>query len=202
MKLYYKPGACSLASHIVLREIGAEFAIEAVDTDAGRTETGADYSAINKKGYVPALRMDDGEILTEGPAILQYLADSTPEAKLTPKVGTSERARMMELLTFVSSELHKAFGPLFRSDASDAQQADARTLVAKKFDVVEDHLADGRATVVPGQFTIADAYLFVVANWANFTGIDLSNWTRLHAYVANIGQRPSVQAALKSEGLA
>lgn len=201
MKLYYKPGACSLASHIALIEIGAPFEIVAVDTAAGHTEGGDDYLQINPKGYVPALQLDDDSVLTEGPAILQFLADGHPSANLVPAVGTMDRARMLEQLTFVSSELHKAFGPLFQDTSTEAEQAKARTTVGGKFDTVEKLFADGRQTVVEGQFTIADAYLFVVANWANFTGIDLARWPQLADFVARVAQRPAVQKALSAEGL-
>lgn len=199
MKLFYKPGACSLASHIVLHEIGGPFDIEPVDTVAGRTASGNDYRQINPKGYVPALQLDDGQILTEGPAILQYLADGAPKAALAPTVGTVARARMLEQLTFVSSELHKAFGPLFRDGSSEAEKSAAREAVARKFDHVEAAFANDHTS--EETFTIADAYLFVVANWANFTGIDLAKWPRLSAFVARIAARPTTQAAMRVEGL-
>ncbi|EBA17487.1 glutathione S-transferase [Roseobacter sp. SK209-2-6] len=201
MKLYYKPGACPMASHIALHETGRAFEIEAVDTAVGRTETGADYHAINPKGYVPALGLDDGSILTEGPAILQYIADSHPEAGLAPKVGTLARARMQEQLNWIGTELHKAFGPLFRDGTSEAGKDEARTAVAGKFDLIEAQLADGREWLVAGQFSVADAYLFVVSNWANFTGIDLARWPNLVAFVTRTASRPSAQAAMRAEGL-
>ncbi|WP_422063931.1 glutathione transferase GstA [Shimia sp.] len=201
MKLYYKPGACSLASHIALQEIGAVFDIESVDTDAGRTHSGADYSKVNPKGYVPALQLADGEVLTEGPAILQFLADTNPAAGLSPEVGSLLRARMQEQLTFVSSELHKAFSPLFSSDITEEGKSNARAAVARKFDVLEQHFSDGRQMLVGDQFTVADAYLFVVANWANFTGINLADWPQLAAFVARISEKPTVQRALRAEGL-
>lgn len=200
MKLYYKPGACSLASHITLQEIGLPFQIEAVDTTLGKTETGADYTAINAKGYVPALQLADGDVLTEGPAILQYLADIHPEASLVPAIGSKDRARTLEQLTFVSSELHKAFGPLFRDGSSDAEKEKARDAVRGKFNSIEALLQDGRDTIIPGQFTIADAYLFTVSNWANFTAIDLADYPRIAAYLGRIADRPAVQRALKAEG--
>jgi glutathione S-transferase len=201
MKLFYKPGACSLASHIALNEINAPFELVAVDTVAGLTNGGGDYLKINPKGYVPALQLDDDNILTEGPAILQFLADEHPSAHLIPAIGTMDRTRMLEQLTFVSSELHKAFGPLFQDTSSEAEQAKAREAVGRKFDIVETVLSDGRQTLVDGQFTIADAYLFVVANWANFTGIDLLQWPQLAGFVARVAQRPAVQKALSAEGL-
>ena len=201
MKLFYKPGACSLASHIALNEINAPFELVAVDTASGLTNGGGDYLKINPKGYVPALQLDDDNILTEGPAILQFLADEHPSAHLIPAVGTMDRTRMLEQLTFVSSELHKAFGPLFQDTSSEAEQAKAREAVGRKFDIVETVLSDGRQTLVDDQFTIADAYLFVVANWANFTGIDLLQWPQLAGFVARVAQRPAVQKALSAEGL-
>ncbi|KPB00378.1 glutathione transferase GstA [Ahrensia marina] len=201
MKLYYKPGACSLASHIVLYELGVPFEIEKVDTAAGLTQSGADYSKINAKGYVPTLQMTDDAYLTEGPAILQFLADTKPETGLAPAIGTLERARMLEQLTFVSSELHKAFGPLFKEDVTEDEKANSRKAVAQKFNSVESLFADDRETVTGSNFTIADAYLFVVANWANFTGIDLQGWPKLEAYLARISERSSVQIAMRAEGL-
>ena len=202
MKLFYKPGACSMASHIVLHELGVPFEVEAVDTSAGKTASGADYGKINAKGYVPTLVMDDGASLTEGPAILQYLADAHPEAGLLPNAGSIDRARVVEALTYVSSELHKAFGPLFNPAASVSEQDAARASVATKFDHIEAILQDGRSTITPGNFTIADAYLFVVSNWANGTGIDLANWPNLAAYVTRMAQRPATQKAMRAEGLA
>ncbi|UWQ27105.1 glutathione transferase GstA (plasmid) [Leisingera aquaemixtae] len=201
MKLYYKPGACPLASHIALYETGRPFDIEAVDTAAGRTESGADYRAINPKGYVPALGLDDGSILTEGAAVLQYIADSHPAAGLAPAAGTLARARMQEQLNWIGSELHKAFGPLFREGTSEAGKDDARSAVAGKFDFIEAQLADGREWLVEGRFSVADAYLFVVSNWANFTGIDLARWPNLAAFVSRSAARPSAQAAMRAEGL-
>ncbi|UWQ52042.1 glutathione transferase GstA (plasmid) [Leisingera caerulea] len=201
MKLYYKPGACPLASHIALQETGRPFEIEAVDTAAGRTESGADYRAINPKGYVPALHLDDGSVLTEGAAVLQYIADSSPEAGLAPAAGTMDRARMQEQLNWIGTELHKAFGPLFREGTSEADKEAARTAVAGKFDIIEAQLEDGRAWLVADRFSVADAYLFVVSNWANFTGIDLARWPRLAAFVSRCAARPSAQAAMRAEGL-
>ncbi|NVO58548.1 glutathione transferase GstA [Rhodobacteraceae bacterium B1Z28] len=201
MKLYYKPGACPLASHIALHETGRPFEIEAVDTAAGQTESGADYHTINPKGYVPALGLDDGSVLTEGAAVFQFIADSNPEAGLAPVAGTLARARMQEQLNWIGTELHKAFGPLFRDGTSEADKDATRTAVAGKFDLIEVQLQDGREWLVSNQFSVADAYLFVVANWANFTGIDLSRWPRLAAFVSRSAARPSAQAAMRAEGL-
>ena len=201
MKLYYKPGACSLASHIALYETGAVFQIEAVDTDRGRTATGADFRAMNPNGYVPALQLDEGEILTEGAAVLQWIADKHPGAGLAPNAGTLDRARLQEALNWISSELHKAFGPLFRASARDEDRATARINVAAKLNRAEAMLADGRDWLVAGRFSVADASLFAVANWANFTGIDLARWPALAAHVARVAARPSAQKAMKAEGL-
>ena len=201
MKLYYSPGACSMASHIVLTEIGQPFEVERVDKATKKTATGADFLALNPKGKVPVLD-HQGEVLTEGPAILQFVADAAGAEALAPKAGTLARARVNEALTYVSSELHPAFSPLFNPDATDAAKETAKTQVQKKFDWLEAKLSDGRAYLTGAQFTIADAYAFVVANWANFTGIPLDGWPRLKDFVARVAGRPATQATLKAEGLA
>ncbi len=201
MKLYIKPGACPLASHIALFETGAAFETEAVDTDTGRTGTGGDFRQINPKGYVPALELDDGAVLTEGAAVLQFIADQHPETGLAPQPGTLERARLHEALNWISSELHKAFGPLFRTGSSEEAKSTARDVVATKFDLIEDQFSDGRDWLVTGRFTVADAYLFAVSNWANFTGIELSRWPNLAAFVDRVAARPATQSALRAEGL-
>jgi glutathione S-transferase len=201
MKLYIKPGACSMASHIVLTEIGGEFAVEMVDTDAGETASGANYREINPKGKVPALEID-GEILTEGPAILQFLGDRAGNTNLAPSGGTLARARVNEVLNFTGTELHVAFGPLFDRWASDAQKEGARRAVAGKLDWLEDRLADGRDHLTGADFTIADAYAFVVTNWADSSGIALTRWPLLSAFMARVGARASVQRVLQAEGLA
>lgn len=201
MKLYYKPGACPMASHIALLEAGETFELEMVDTDTGRTEHGADYKAINPEGYVPALELDDGAILTEGPAILQFIADSHPQSGLAPAPGTLARARVQETLNWTGTELHKAFGPLFRNGASDAEKTRARAAVGRKFNHIEALLSDGRTWLVEDRFSIADAYLFVVANWANFKEISLADWPNLAAFVARAAERPTAQSAMRAEGL-
>lgn len=201
MRLFYKPGACSLASHIVLHELGVPFDIERVDTAKGRTETGRDFSDISPNGYVPALELDTGDILTEGAAILQYLADQHPEHHLAPAAGTLTRARVQEYLNYTSSELHKAFGPLFTPAATEDDKVRARESVSRKLDYVETALGDGRDYLVDGQFTVADAYLFVVCNWSNFVGIDLATWPHVKAFVTRIAARRAAQAAMKAEGL-
>lgn len=197
MKLYFKPGACSLATHIVLRELGIDFTLEPVDTQAQRTESGIDYKTVNPKGYVPAL--DTGRaVLTEGAAILQYLAESTT---LIPDVGTLERARLQEHLNYIASELHKAFGPFFKASATDEQRAQALETILRHFDYLESLLDDGRAYLVGDTFTVADAYLFVVCSWAAVPGIDLKDWPFLNTLWNRMAARPSVKAAMLSEGL-
>lgn len=202
MKLYYKPGACSLASHIMLHEVQADFEIEAVDTDAGLTASGADYRAINANGYVPSLTTQDGETLSEGVAILQFIADNTPDKAYAPAPGSLQRARMHQHLNYAAAELHKSWGPLFANAATDAEKQAATTQVHAKFDHLEQVLADGRVYLVDDTFSVADAYTFVLVNWANFKAIDLTNWPRLAAYHARIAARPAVQSALIAEGLA
>lgn len=201
MKLFYKPGACSLATHITLNEIAATFEIESVDTDAGKTSSGLDFRTINPKGYVPALRLGSGEVLTEGAAILQNLADNHPQYGLAPKPGSVERARLQEYLNYSSSELHKAFTPFFTASATEQDKEKAAKNVAGKFNYLEALFADGRAYLLGADFSVADAYLFVVCNWSNFVGIDLKAWPSLAAFVERTSQRPSAQAAMKAEGL-
>lgn len=201
MKLYYKPGACSLASHIALTEVGAPFEIESVDTDAALTETGDAYLDINPKGYVPTLKLDDDVLITEGAAVLQYIADTNPSANLAPAAGTLSRTRVQEFLNWTAAELHKAFSPLFNSRTTEQGKEDARKAVAKRFDLLEPQLADGRTWLVDDTFSVADAYLFVVANWANFTEIDLKPWPSIAAYIERAAARPASQKAMRAEGL-
>ncbi len=201
MRLFYKPGACSLASHIVLHELGIPFEIERVDTEKGTTATGRNFREISPNGYVPALELDSGDILTEGAAILQNLADQHPEKRLTPPAGTLPRTRVQEYLNFTASELHKAFGPLFSGAATDEDKADGRANVSRKLDYVETLIGDGRDYLVDERFSVADAYLFVVCNWCNFVGIDLATWPNVQAFVARVAARPAAQVAMKAEGL-
>jgi glutathione S-transferase len=201
MKLYNKPGACSLASHIVLIEVGATFDVDEVDTELGKTKSGLDYSDINPKGYVPALELDTGEVLTEGPSILQYIADQNPQSSLAPAVGTIARTRMQEYLNYTGAELHKAFGPFFSTTATDEDKEMAGANVAKKFDYLNALFGDGRTYLLGDNFSVADAYLFVVSNWSNFVGIDLKNWPNIAAFVDRVANRPAAQAAMKAEGL-
>jgi len=200
MKLYYSPGACSLAPHIALREAGIGVELEQVDLAKKRTASGRDYTEVNPKGYVPALELDDGQVLTEAAAVLQYIGDLEPGAGLAPPAGTMERYRFVEWLTFVSSEIHKSFGPLWKPDTPEQTKQAARDLLARRFDHLEGALG-GKPYLAGERFTAADAYLFTVLNWTAFHDIDLGKWPVLHAYAARVGSRPAVQEALKAEGL-
>lgn len=200
MKLYYSPGACSLSPHIVLREAGLPFELEKVDLKTKLTETGADYRTINPKGYVPALRLNDNAVLTEGPAIVQYLADLVPEKALVPPAGTMERYRAMEWLNFITSELHKSFGAFFNPKAPDDWKALVRGLLGQRLDYVAAQL-QGRDYLMGDDFTVPDAYLFTVLNWTKYAGIDLAGWPILKSYVSRIADRPAVRAALVAEKL-
>jgi len=200
MKLYYSPGACSLAVHITLCETGLPFEKESVDLAGKKTAGGADFSAINAKGYVPALQLDSGELLTEGPAINQYLADLVPEKKLAPANGTLDRVRLQSWLTFIGTELHKSFTPLFRPGSSDDAKKQATDAIANRLNYVNAQLA-GKQYLVAEQFSVADAYLFTVVGWMGFLGMSTDAYPNVQALVARVGARPAVQAALKAEGL-
>jgi len=202
MKLHYKAGACSMASHIILHELGIPFDLDKTDTDAGKTETGGDFRKISPNGYVPALVTNDGDIITENPAVLQYLADQSPDAVLAPPNGTLERTRLQEALNFVSSELHKSFGPFFSGvDLDDAARKKAEAGVGSRAAHIERSLADGRAFLLGDTFTVADAYAFVVLNWAGFVGVNLDAHPKTQAYVARIAVRPASIKAMVAEGL-
>ncbi|WP_193371131.1 glutathione transferase GstA [Pelagibius marinus] len=198
MKLYYLPGSCSLASHIALREVGADFDLERIDA----ANKSADFLSLNPKGYVPALTLDDGDLLTENAAILQFIADSKPSAALAPAAGSRERTHLQAYLNFVATELHKAFSPLFKADSGEAEKEAARKKVHQKFDYVNDLLSDGRQYLMGDSFSVADIYLFVVANWTGPTGIGLDSWPNIAAFQQRVAGRDAVQAALKAEGLA
>lgn len=202
MKLYYTPGACSMAAHIVLNEANADFAIEKVDLAAKTTETGADFTEVTSKGAVPALDLGNGEVLTEGAAILQYLADRFPDADLAPANGTLARTRLQEMLTYISSEVHKSFGPLFWPNSSDEIKGAFRGLLEKKFAHLNDVLADGRAWLTGDKFTVADAYFFVMTAWAGHHKISLDAWPNVGALAGKIAGREKVLQTLKAEGLA
>jgi len=200
MKLYYAPGACSLSPHIVLLEAGLPFSVEKVDLKSKKTAAGVDFLTVNPKGSVPTLRLEDGQVLTEGPAIVQFLADQKPASGLAPRAGSFERYRLMEILNYISSEVHKTFSPLFNpAIAADAKKAGLDTL-GKKFDWLSSHLGT-KNFLMGDQFTVADAYLFTVLSWSGHVGLDLGKWPVLSAYHARVGHRPKVQEALMAEGL-
>ncbi len=200
MKLYYAKGACSLAPHIVAHEAGIPLALERVDTKTHQTEKGRDFYAINPKGYVPALELDDGTVLTEGPVVSQYLADKKPNG-LAPANGTLERYRLQELLGYINSEIHKSYSPLFNPASSDDLKADRKAYLAKRYKLIEERLADGRKYLFGDQFTVADAYLFTVTNWSGTVKLDLSAYPKVLAFQKRVAERPAVQAAMKAEGL-
>lgn len=201
MKLYLKAGACSLSPHIVLEESGLPYETEAVDLKTKVTASGTDYWAINPKGYVPALQLDSGEVLTEGPAIVQYLADKVPERKLAPANGTIERYRLQSWLTFIGTELHRSFSPFFNPASSDDWKAAALGNLERRLDYTNAQLA-GKSYLLGEDFSVADAYLFTILSWTKFIKLDLARWPNVAVYQARISARPAVQAALKSEGLA
>ncbi len=201
MKLFIKPGACSLSPHIVLEELGLKYDSEVVDLKTRKTASGADYLTINPKGYVPALQLDDGSVLTEGPAIVQYLADSQPVPKLVPANGTVERYRLQGWLTFIGTELHKQFSPLFNSAAPQEWKDMCRANIERRLAYVNEQLA-GRDYLMGQDFSVADAYLYTVVRWTSPVKIDISGLSHLPAYMARVAARPGVTAALKAEGLA
>lgn len=196
MKLYYSPGACSLASNIMLREAGLEFQLERVDLKSHRTETDTDFTAINPKGYVPVLSLKDGEVLTEGMAILQYVADQT---EATAAKGF-ERYRVQEWLTFIATEIHKGIGPLFRPDTPEDYKNSCLTKVTGRLDFVAAQL-EGRDYLVGDRLTAADPYLFTVLSWLPHFNVDLARWPSLAAFMKRMGERPAVRGALEAEGL-
>lgn len=200
MKLYYSPGACSLSPHIALREAGLTFTTESVNLKTKLTAGGADYRTINSKGSVPALQLDNGKILTEGPAIIQYIADQKPESGLAPRFGSFERYQLIEILNYITSELHKGFSSLFNPSNSVEVKAAAAAALSPKFDWLTGYLGD-KPYLLGDTFTVADGYLFVVLNWTAMVKIDLNKWPKLAEYHARVAARPKVQEAMKAEGL-
>ena len=193
MKLYYTPGACSLAVHIALRMADQKFELERVDSATKTTETGADFRAVNPRG---------GDTITEAPAVLQYVADRAPDAALAPAPTTLARTRLQEVLNFIASELHKSFKPFFSgTPLADADRPAAEEVVASRMRFVETMLADGRQHLIGDTVSVADLYLFTIANWCNFVGIDLGRWPNLKAFVARIGALPAAREAMAAEGL-
>ena len=200
MKLYYSPGACSLSPHIALREAGLSFSLHKVDLKEKKVESGEDFDRVNGKGYVPALQLDSGEVITEGPAIVQYIADQKPAAGLAPACGSIDRYRVQEWLNFTTSELHKSFGPIFRPTTPDAYKTISKENLSKRFDWLDKQLA-GKQYLMGDKFTVADAYLFTVLRWTTRINMDLAKWPNLKAYVDRVAARPKVQEAMKAEGL-
>jgi len=200
MKLYYSPGACSLSPHIVLLEAGLPFEKVKVDTKTKTLEGGGDYKAINPLGYVPALQLDDGTILTEGPAIVQYIADKVPAKKLAPPNGTLERTQLQSWLNFVTSELHKSFSPLFNPAMPEEAKQHFRERIGTRFAHLDKHLAKN-GHIMGKDFSVADAYAFVISNWARAVDVDLAPHANVLAWRKRVGARPAVQAAMKAEGL-
>jgi len=197
MKLYIMPGACSMASNIALREAGIEFELAKVDRRTKRVE-GVEFATINPKGYVPALRLDDGQVLTENVVVLQYIADLNPAAKLAPPVGTMERYRLQEWLSFINSELHKSFSPLYSSEAGEETKTYARNYLAKRLGYVEEALGN-KKYLMGEQFTVADAYLFTVLTWGAHVAVDIG--PKLKSYADRVRERPHVLEAMTAEGL-
>jgi len=196
MKLFFVPGVCSLSPHIALREAGLKFELDLVDRQSKISRAGVDYKALNPKGYVPALQLDDGTVLTEGAAIVQYIADLAPEKHLAPKAGTLERYRLTEWLVYIATEIHKGFSPLFR--ATDETRPALQAALGAKFDFLNKSL-EGKQYLLGEQFSVADGYLFTVLTWSPRTGMDLSKWPVLNAYFERVKARPAVQAALAAE---
>jgi glutathione S-transferase len=199
MRLYYSPGACSLSPHIVAREAGIPVELKKVDLKAKIIDGGGDFRQVNPKGYVPTLQLDDGQVLTEGPAIVQYLADQKPGSALAPKAGSIERYKLQEWLGFLNSEIHKGFSPLFKPNTPDEYKKIAKENLAARFAWLNRELSSRE--YLAGAFSVADAYLFTLLNWTRPTQIDLAQWPNLAAYHTRVGARPKVQEAMQAEGL-
>lgn len=200
MKLYYAPGACSLAAHIIAAEAGLNLGIEKVDLAKKRTEKGENYLTVNPKGAVPALQLDDGQVLTENAVVLQYLAEQVPEREFMPRKGMP-RWRLLELVNFIATELHKGFAPLFKPDIPEPMRQFVLINLPPRFRILDQQLGD-KPYLTGEALTIADAYAFVVLNWAKRLNVDTSSWPRLEAFRERIAERPGVRRALAEEGLA
>lgn len=200
MKLYYSPGACSLSPHIVAHEAGIALELEKVDLRSKQTESGQDFLSISPRGYVPALQLDNGEVLAEGPAIVQYLADLKPESGLAPANGSMARYRLQEWLTYIGTEIHKSYSPLFNPATLDSVREDRAAYLQRRYGLIEQTLAK-QPYLLGEQFSVADVYLFVVTNWARMVKLDLSAFPALQAFQERIAARPAVQAALRAEKL-
>jgi glutathione S-transferase len=200
MKLFYAPGACSLSPHIALLEAGLPFSLSKVDLKDKKLESGEDFNGINGKGYVPVLQLDDGQVLTEGPAIVQYIADQKPATGLAPAAGTVERYRLQEWLNFITSELHKPMGSMFNPAQTPEWKESVKATLSKRLDWLSKQL-EGKQYLLGDKFSIADGYLFTVLNWAGMVKFDLGKWPLIQQYAARVGQRPKVVEAMKAEGL-
>lgn len=200
MKLFYAPGACSLSPHIVLFEAGVRFDVSKLDFATRKTAEGEDYYAINPKGAVPALRLDNGEVLTEGAVIVQYIADKAGNTSLAPAAGTPERMRLQEWLNYIASEIHKGFSPLFNPKTPEEYKEIVRANLAKHFKILDKAL-EGKDYLMGKTFTVADAYLFTILNWRHKHNIDISGYKNLDAFAGRVGARPRVREAMVAEGL-
>ena len=200
MRLFYSPGACSLSPHIALREAGLPFTLHKVDLGAKKVDGDGDFTKVNGKGYVPALELDSGEVLTEGPAIVQYVADQKPAAGIAPPAGSMERYKLQEWLNFITSELHKAMGSMFNPAQTPEWREAVKATLAKRLDWLSKQL-EGKTYVMGDKFSVADGYLFTVLSWAKHVNFDLGKWPSLQQYMARIAARPKVVEALKAEGL-
>jgi glutathione S-transferase len=200
MKLYFAPGACSLSPHIVVREAGLNIELEQVNNQEKKTKSGKDFWTVNPKGQVPVLELDNGEKLTEGPVVVQYLADQKPASGLLPPVGSMDRYRVQEWLNFITSELHKSFGPIFRPTTPEEFKKISKENLAKRFEYLDKQVT-GRQYLMGDKFTVADAYLFTVLRWTARIEMDLAKWPNLKAYFDRVAARPKVHEAMKEEGL-
>lgn len=200
MKLYYSPGACSMAAHIVALEAGYTLELEKVDVVKKKTADGGDYWKVNPKGYVPALVLDDGQVLTEVGVICQYLGDRKPETRLVAAFGTMQRYRQMEALNFTATEIHKQIGALFNPKMTPEMKEVQLGTIERRFDALEKML-DGKQYITGDDFTAADAYLFTVLNWTKIFKIDVAKWPNIQAFIARVAERPKVQETMKAEGL-
>jgi glutathione S-transferase len=198
--LYFSPGACSLSPHIVLRESGLPFELEQVNLQTKKLKSGGDFLEVNPKGQVPVLKLDSGEILTEGPAIVQYVADQKPESGLAPKAGTIPRYHVQEWLNFITSELHKSFTPLFKPNTPEEYAKISKENLANRFSFLDKELGK-RQYLMGDKFTVPDAYAFTVVGWSKYKDIDLSRWPNRKGYMDRVAARPKVQEAMKVEGL-
>jgi glutathione S-transferase len=201
IKLYFAPGACSLSPHIIAREAQVDVKLDKVDFASKKTASGKDFLTVNPKGYVPALELDNGQVLTENPAIALYLADRNPGAKLAPESGSVERYKTLEMLSFINSEIHKAYSPLFNPKIAPEQRQERIDYLNKRYPIVEKLLV-GRPYLFGDHFSVADAYLFVVTRWAGKLKVDLSNFKGLTAFQQRVSERPAVKAAIEAENAA